>query len=206
MSTTKTELRRLLRAQLHALSPQERQESDRQLLRRLMAHPWLEQAQCVFAFYGVGIEPHTKPLLHWLLAQGKRLCLPRVLEKGVMAAYEVRDLETLELGALDIPQPRLTQAVPMAALDLILVPNICCDRSGYRLGQGGGYYDRYLACYQGKTIALCRQLVLQDALPTEPFDRPVGSVLTEQEVLCFAERSSLHGGYAGSYPHTASPL
>jgi len=64
-------------------------------------------------------------------------------------------------------------------IDLILVPALCYDRRRFRLGQGGGYYDRYLANYRGRTVGLCRDLVLQDALPREATDLPVGLVLTE---------------------------
>lgn len=66
-------------------------------------------------------------------------------------------------------------------IDLILVPNLCCDRQGYRLGHGGGYYDRYLADYSGMTVALCPAEWLREQLPRDEFDLPVGLVLTETE-------------------------
>jgi len=62
---------------------------------------------------------------------------------------------------------------------LILVPNLCCDRQGYRLGHGGGYYDRYLAGYAGMTVSLCPAQWLQEQLPREEYDLPVRLVLTE---------------------------
>ena len=73
---------------------------------------------------------------------------------------------------------------PLAAresIDLILVPGLCFDRLGYRLGQGGGYYDRYLAGYAGATVGLCRRAVLQEAVPREAHDRPVDLVVTDGE-------------------------
>ena len=68
--------------------------------------------------------------------------------------------------------------VPRDQLDLILVPNLCCDRSGYRLGHGGGYYDRYLAGYRGFTIALCPEEWLQDRIPRDRFGLPVQMVIS----------------------------
>ena len=65
-------------------------------------------------------------------------------------------------------------------LDLILVPGLCFDSRGSRLGQGGGYYDRYLEDYDGVTIGLCREDFFQVNLPREPLDAWVRFVLTEE--------------------------
>ena len=71
----------------------------------------------------------------------------------------------------------------MASDFLILVPALCYDRLCRRLGQGGGYYDRYLAGYGGATVGLCREGLLQEAVPVEAHDRPVDCVLTERETI-----------------------
>ena len=64
--------------------------------------------------------------------------------------------------------------------DLILVPGLCFDSKGNRLGQGGGYYDRYLEDFDGNTIGLCREDFFQINLPREPLDAFVRVVLTEE--------------------------
>ena len=65
--------------------------------------------------------------------------------------------------------------------DLLIVPALCFDRQGYRLGQGGGYYDRYLEKYDGVfTAGLCRAALLMDAVPREEHDRRVDCVVTEE--------------------------
>ena len=66
-----------------------------------------------------------------------------------------------------------------SAIQLALVPAVCYDRAGYRLGFGGGYYDRWLADFSGFTVGLCRDCVLQDRVPREPHDRRVDLLLTE---------------------------
>ena len=68
-------------------------------------------------------------------------------------------------------------------IDLVLVPGLCYDRQGYRLGFGGGYYDRWLAGFPGLRVGLCREAVLQDRLPVEHHDLPVDLVVTESECL-----------------------
>lgn len=166
------------------MTQEEREASDRVLFSRLWAHEWMQKANTVFAFYGIGHEPATSSFLAACLEKGIRLCLPRV-EGRQMAAYQVNNLETLAEGTLSIPEPTSGEPVNPAEIGLILVPNLCCDRQGYRLGQGGGYYDRYLADYKGKTISLCRELVLQETLPVSPWDIPIQCVLTETEELYY---------------------
>ena len=69
--------------------------------------------------------------------------------------------------------------IPKAEIDVVLVPNLLCDRKGYRLGYGGGYYDRWLAGYSGLTVSLCPPERLVAELPREPFDVPVDLVISE---------------------------
>ena len=70
--------------------------------------------------------------------------------------------------------------VDRADIGLALVPGLAFDRSGGRLGQGGGYYDRWLAGFSGFTAALCRAPLLLERLPAEGHDLPVALVLTEE--------------------------
>ena len=186
MSISKAELRTMVKSRLCSLGQDQRQESGRQIIARLLAHPWLRDSQTIFAFYGVGTEIQTAPLLRHLLRLDKRVLLPCVLGGGQMEAVALLSLETLTEGVRGIPEPSEGAAVPKGEIDLILVPNLCCDRRGYRLGQGGGYYDRYLADYNGKTIALCRGVTLFDSLPVQSFDRPVQRIITEREELVCA--------------------
>ena len=73
--------------------------------------------------------------------------------------------------------------VERESIDLTLVPAVCYDRQGYRLGFGGGYYDRWLDDFHGFSAGLCREEFLLDHLPHEAHDRPVCAVVTPQAVL-----------------------
>ncbi len=178
----KKDLRRRIRETLAALDPEARRASDQALFERFLALPQVVAAQTIFLFYGVGIEPDTKQLLAPLLAAGKKVALPRILPERRMEARVVGAPggDALRIGVLAIPEP--SEDCPLlrpGEIDLILVPALCCDRAGYRLGQGGGYYDRYLSTYQGATVALCREIVLQERLPREEHDWPVQVLITE---------------------------
>ena len=177
----------MVKNRLRNLRQERRQESDRQLIERFFDHEWVKEANTVFAYYGVGTEIQTADLLRHLLQLEKRVLLPRTFGNGQMEAVELVDLKTLADGGMGIPEPTVGQVVPKEEIDLILVPNLCCDRRGHRLGQGGGYYDRYLADFDGRTMALCRHVTLFDRLLVQSFDQPVQRVVTEREELVRSE-------------------
>lgn len=177
----KEALRAQVRLREEALTPEERRESDRALCRQFLSHPRVARAETLLLFAGMGLEVDTRPLLEALERQGKRLYLPRCLPGGALEArrYDPRRLVRHRYGMLEPDEG--CEEVDKAELDLILVPALCYDRRCFRLGRGGGYYDRYLAGYTGVTLGLCRQALLWDAVPVEPWDRGVDVVLTERE-------------------------
>lgn len=166
------------------MTPQARAQSDEALLRRFLALDALARARRVLLFYGMGEEPETGRLLPLLTAQGKELCLPRCRSGGVL---ELRcylgesSLTRHHFGMLEPSEdcPLVDAAWP----ELALIPAVCYDAQGWRLGRGGGFYDRFLARYSGQTVGLCREALLQDQVPREEHDRAVGLVLTERRTL-----------------------
>lgn len=153
------------------------------MLQAFRALPELEAARTVLLFYGVGKEPDTRGLIAELLHRGKTVALPRCLPARRMEARAVTDLDKLRPGAYGILEPgEDCPVVGRDRIDLILTPNLCCDRLGYRLGHGAGYYDRYLTGYAGITVALCPEEWLREELPRDEFDLPVELVLTETRV------------------------
>ena len=134
----------------------------------------------VLLYHGVGAELDTRPLLSALLERGKTVLLPKCLPGRAMEARAVTGGEGLVTSAFGIPEPgEDCPAVERDRIELILVPGLCFDPFRFRLGQGGGYYDRYLSGYAGETVALCRDVMLMERVPTAPHDLPVGMVVTE---------------------------
>jgi len=150
------------------------------LMDEFLSLPQLERARTVLLFYGVGKEPDTRALICALLRKGKRVALPRCMPGRQMEMRLIHGLEGLIPSAYGIPEPgEVCPLVRPNEIDLALVPNLCCDRAGYRLGHGGGYYDRWLAQYEGFTVALCPEIWMQEQVPRDRFDRPVDLVITE---------------------------
>lgn len=180
----KRALRREMRARAAALPPSYFARAGLAIAGRVAALSEYAGAGTVFAFVGTGRESDTRPLLERVLRDGKRLVLPLCTGPGEMQCRAVAALAALRPGAYGIPEPPPNgPLVPPGEIDLAVVPCLCCDRSGGRLGKGGGYYDRFLAVYRGPALAVCPARLLAQAVPMEPLDRPVGLVVTELEVI-----------------------
>ena len=183
----KKALRRRVREELSALTPEQLAQSDRALFQALLYLPQVAAANTIFAFWGIpGKEPDTARFIQNLTAQGKRVGLPRMLPEHRMEVRQYdpdRPLVSVSFGILEPGED-----CPLLAreeIDLVLVPAVCYDRQGYRLGFGGGYYDRWLEGFSGFRVGLCRDAVLQARVPTETHDARVDVLLTETERLSF---------------------
>ena len=186
---TKGELRRAVRAQEAAIPEETLRASGAAICEKVLELPEFAVAKTVFCFVGVGREVDTAPILRRVLAEGKRLCVPLCLGRGVMELRAVTRLDELTPGAYGIPEPPAhSPAVPPHEVDLAVLPCVTCSAAGGRLGRGGGYYDRFLAQYEGPAAALCRAALLQEELPLEPHDRPVSMVVTETNILRFSAK------------------
>ena len=168
----KAALRRAVRARLSAMSPEERAESDGVLFHRFLALPGLAAADRVLLFCGMGTEPDTARLIPALLDWGKQVLLPRCLPGRGLEARLVRPDSALIPHPYGMLEPgEDCPLVGKDAIGLVLVPGLAFDPSGGRLGQGAGFYDRWLADYAGCTAALCRTALLLPQVPRAPHGR-----------------------------------
>lgn len=181
----KKELRRRVREELSALSRSELVRSDDALFARFLALPQVEAAQTVFAFWGIpGKEPDTSRLIGELVKRGKTVGLPRMLLEHRMEVRRYDPDRPLVKVSFGISEPgEDCPLLDREDIGLVLVPAVCYDRRGYRLGFGGGYYDRWLEGFSGVKVGLCREAVLREAVPTEAHDAKVDILLTEGESL-----------------------
>lgn len=151
------------------------------LFQRFLALPQVEAADTVMVFYGTGREPDTVPLIRALLDMGKRVALPVCLPHRGMEARQILDIDRLVPNRFGIPEPdSFCPIIEKNEIDAALIPHLMVDRDGYRLGWGGGYYDRWLADFHGFTVCICRPGRLVEHMPREEFDVPVQLVLIEE--------------------------
>lgn len=185
IKNTKKLLRKEVRSKISALSPQYIVESDAGIYRSVTAMSEFMSAPTIFAYYSIDREVDTQRLIALALELGKTVALPIAMEEGKMeyAVLETPE-DTLYKSKLRIPEPDKTaRRITPQAGDLLLVPGLCFDFSGYRLGQGGGYYDRYLTACPAFTLGLGRHQLLMEQVPAEIHDLPVLCLVTEKGII-----------------------
>ena len=181
----KQQLRTLYKARREALPPAVRASRDTALCEALAATPSYRHASTVLAYAPIGAEIDLLPLLRASLADGKRVALPRSLAGGIMTFHYIESLEELVPGAYyGIPEPPTGSELflPTPAT-LCLVPGIVFDRGGYRIGYGGGYYDRFLRDFDGAAIGVVYHDFILPALPRGRYDLAVSALATDRGIL-----------------------
>lgn len=174
-----------LRARLVAarvrMDSSERVNAGRALGAALRALPELAAARTVAAYLPVGSEPGPPDLGEVLAEGGRRVLLPVLLADNDLdwAAYDGPASVVAAGRGLREPAGRRLGPGAVAEADLVVVPGLAVDRSGMRLGRGGGSYDRALARAGGAfAVVLLYDGELVDEVPCEAHDRPVGAAIT----------------------------
>ncbi len=186
--TTKEEkqrLRALYKKKREAIPPSERAVRDAALCRALAASPSYRHASTLLAYAPIGAEIDLRPLLREALAAGKRVALPRSLGGGLMTFHYIESLDDLVPGehyGIPEPPPGSELLLPTPAT-LCLVPGIVFDRRGYRVGYGGGYYDRFLRELDGAAIGVVYHDFILPTLPSGRHDLTVSALATDRGIL-----------------------
>lgn len=175
---TKAELRAWAQKTARTLSEQRKAESDAEATKQLLALEAFEAAKTIFCYVSVGDEVFTHVFLEAALRLKKTVCVPRCLSGNTMEAVAVCGLDELECDCYQIPSVKSKgRVVPALEIDFAVLPCVCADKRGYRIGHGKGYYDRFLAAYSGVSAVLCRKELLADEIPNEAHDQKADFVI-----------------------------
>jgi 5-formyltetrahydrofolate cyclo-ligase len=186
----KRRLRAELRALRRTLDASALARAARRLEGTAATLPALAAARTVAGYVACDGELDVAPILDAARARGARVALPRCRADAGLELVPVAAGERLApVGARGrVPEPSGPPCDPAALPSpaLVLVPSVALDRSGLRLGRGGGDYDRLLPVLRagGWTIVgVCHAAALRDALPVEPHDVRVDAILTDDGLI-----------------------
>lgn len=194
----KKELRRLLIKKRKSLTKAEWSSKSDRLCSHLKSSPLFVRASTILAYFSFRQEPDLSPLFAeksdaassepstGIQGATKSWGFPRCVDKQLVW-HRWKPGENLIPGAFGIlePDPNAPIISP-TEVDLILVPAVACDLRGYRLGYGGGFYDRLLSSPEWvdkPTIGIVFQFALLPDLPIDPWDRPLQEVCTDSGFL-----------------------
>ncbi len=161
--------------------------ASEEIIHQLLNHPWYKECSTLFTYVSMDNEVQTHSLILKAISDGKRVCVPRVVPRHYMVAVPIRNLtDDLKKGFFDVLEP-IEQLPPISSddVDLVIVPGLVFDREGYRVGYGGGYYDKYLEAIPAhcRTIGLAFHTLITDRIPRQAHDKKVMLVITEKELI-----------------------
>ena len=193
--TDKRELRSAMRAWRRSLSHQEQAIASQGVHERLLDFAPYREARRVMAYAACRGELSLAPVISDVLASGRVLLLPRCEAPGVMTARRITDMKQLVPGMLGLMEPDAAcEIVLPQETDVILVPGTAFDREGNRLGQGGGFYDRFLTRSKALRIGVCHDQALMESVPCEAHDVRMDAVITPGETIDIHDcRRNRHG-------------
>jgi 5-formyltetrahydrofolate cyclo-ligase len=191
--TQKNELRRQYASLRRSLSIDERKIKSAQIRERLFNLSVWQTSSHIALYYSIREEVNTIPIIHRGWQEDKTIYLPKSdPDHRQLLFYQVSAINQLIKGAYGIPEPTgFERMLKLEQLECILVPGLLFDINGYRLGYGGGYYDRLLPQLPEKTIKVGLAYHCQlypSPMPRDRCDQPVDLVITEEQVIYFTDR------------------
>ncbi len=178
----KSEWRKKMKQLLLSTEENERRNKSKAVSTHLFSTSEWNKAQSIGITVSRKFELDTAFIMTKAWEEGKKVAVPKCYSADKQMEFrEIHSYDELENVYMDLFEPKLngTKLITSEQLDLIIVPGLVFDKKGYRIGYGGGYYDRYLQMYQGSKISLAYSFQTTDSLPHEEFDIPVDQIITE---------------------------
>lgn len=178
MNLTKQELRAAIRSKKQAMTPEEIRCRSEALCHLVLDTDAYRNATTVYGYLPFNQEIDLTGLLQQALRDGKQVALPKCCGKD-MRFIRMDQLCCIQRSAFGAPEPIHDGPVAVDDRALVIVPGLLFDVRGYRIGYGGGYYDRFLASEPSHpTIGLCYDFQLVSRLDIEEHDIPVQTVFS----------------------------
>ncbi len=169
------------------ISTDEREKAEAAVVMKLLSLASFRFAETVLLYYPIKGEINVLPIAEAAMKAGKKVAFPLCdTESSTMTYHIVSDLKELKIGSYGIPEPSRELPVYIPSKDkndLIIIPAVCFDRQGYRVGYGKGYYDRYLNSFGGTAVGVTFHKLLRPAVPRGRFDKHVSLIVTEKGVF-----------------------
>jgi len=184
----KDKLRRRILRKCRALSPDEVIGRSSKIRYRFIELTEEQGFNVVMIYISVRNEVDTYELGRELLRMGKMVCAPVVdrAQRRILPYTVNRIPDDLVDGEYSIPEPSREkgQRVDPSLIDVVVVPGVGFDPRGYRIGYGGGYYDRFLPlCSKALFVGLAYEFQIVDKVPNEDWDIRMDVIITEERVI-----------------------
>lgn len=181
MSEAKDKLRAELVALRRNMAENVRKNLDERIYNNLISLDLVKNADTFLVYASSPVEVDTRRFIGKILSQGKTIAIPKCIGMD-MKFLKTDDPGTLVRSKFGVDEPSCGDKIRSFDGTVCIVPALRFDKAGYRLGWGGGFYDRFLAGYTGISVGICYEQCCGD-VPTDRFDIPVNTVITENGVF-----------------------
>ena len=179
---TKIELRKEFIKRRDAIPEFKRRQYSQLIADIITDSHFYKSFDTVLSFVSIGSEVDTSEIINRALSNGKNVGVPYI-ENGIMSFKRINSTSDLIKGRFGIPTaPAGSPQIVNFENCLCIAPCLSADKDGYRLGYGGGYYDRFLAVNKNIfSVAVCFDELISESLPRDKFDVKVSMVITERK-------------------------
>ncbi len=182
----KRTFRLLSKRLLTHISNEQKKQSVSLIMEKLIHTKMWNDAETIALTIAREIELETKPIIEEAWKQGKTVVIPKCYPKNnyEMKFFQFTNVKELENVYLDLYEPTedISKLIQKNEIDLIVVPGLLFDQRGYRIGYGGGYYDRYLKDFLNNKISIAMEEQVVQFLPYDDYDIPVDAIITDEKI------------------------
>ncbi|MGO1469631.1 MAG: 5-formyltetrahydrofolate cyclo-ligase [Tissierella sp.] len=169
------------------LSKESRDIHSQIIMDKLLSSSYYANSKTIMCFISFSDEVNTHNFIKKAIDDGKRIVVPITFpENKELKPSILKDFKELEPGFYNIltPKEEFKRFIDPQEIDLVIVPGVAFKKDGYRVGYGGGYYDRFLSKIQNTpTIAIGFDIQVVEDLPIDSFDIPVDYIYTEKNII-----------------------
>ena len=186
----KTQQRQQIRQSIMNMSLKDYEEKSQTICNTLLQEPSIKEGKTIALTISIFPEVDTRGIISELWAMGKHVVVPKCDHRTKqMIFYNLTNFDELVPAPMGLFEPNsiITSSIMYKQIDVCIVPGIVFDQRGYRIGYGGGYYDRFLSHFNGKKISIAFDEQLVNEVPNEFHDIPIDLLITNQRRISFAK-------------------
>ncbi|MBP0960295.1 MAG: 5-formyltetrahydrofolate cyclo-ligase [Oscillospiraceae bacterium] len=165
--------------------------ADREIFQKIIATPNFQKSELILTYISVNNEADTVSLIKYCFENGKRVAVPKCLDKnGNMEFFEIKSFDDVKSSYFGLLEPS-EKCPKIDSFDngLCIVPAFSYDKKGYRIGYGGGFYDRFLSKHNLFKIGICYDECIEENHLYDEFDINVDIVITEKQIISLEDEN-----------------
>lgn len=181
---TKNEIRAFYKKLRQSHTNSERKAFDSAISSGFLNLDEYKSCRILLAFVSKDIEVDTKGIISRAFCDGKTIAVPKCdADNNTMSFYIINSFDDLKPGCFDIPEPKDScEKLDINDSAVCLVPGLSFDKRGFRVGFGGGYYDRFLSEFKEISVGVCYSDCVASELPDDEYDCPVNILVTDNKI------------------------